>query len=103
VESTTGLAGSGANIILFTTRLGTPTVNPAAPVIKISSNNELAERMPDIIGYGTGDIITGKKSIEGCAHELLEMVINIASGNKKSKAQQLEQNDFIPWKREISL
>ncbi|NBC58081.1 MAG: altronate dehydratase [Bacteroidetes bacterium] len=103
VESTTGLAGSGANIILFTTGLGTPTGNPVAPVIKISSNNELAERMPDIIDYSTGDIITGKKSIEGCAHELLELVIDIASGTNISKAQQLEQNDFIPWKRGISL
>ena len=103
VESTTGLAGSGANIILFTTGLGTPTGNPVAPVIKISSNNQLAERMPDIIDFSTGDIITGKKTIEDCAIELLEIIIDIASGNKQSKAQKLEQDDFIPWKRGISL
>ncbi|WP_422106270.1 UxaA family hydrolase [Winogradskyella sp.] len=103
VESTTGLAGSGANIILFTTGLGTPTGNPITPVIKISSNNELAERMPDIIDYSAGDIITGEKTIAACAHELLDIIIAIASGNKQSKAQQLEQNDFIPWKRGISL
>ncbi|WP_299365271.1 UxaA family hydrolase [Winogradskyella sp.] len=103
VESTTGLAGSGATIILFTTGLGTPTGNPIAPVIKISSNNELVERMPDIIDYSTGDIIIGEKTIEDCAHELLGIIIDIASGSKKSKAQQLEQDDFIPWKRGISL
>lgn len=103
VESTTGLAASGANLILFTTGLGTPTGNPVTPVIKISSNNALAERMPDIIDHNAGGIITGEKTIEDCANELLELAIQVASGYKQTKAQQLEQNDFIPWKRGISL
>lgn len=103
VESTTGLAGSGANIILFTTGLGTPTGNPVAPVIKISSNTDLAERMPDIIDVNAGEIIDGTKSIERLAEELLEFIIEVASGRLKTKAQQLNQNDFIPWKRGISL
>ena len=60
VESTTGLAGSGCNVIAFTTGLGTPTGNPVAPVIKMSSNNALSERMKDIIDFNTGSIITGK-------------------------------------------
>ena len=47
VESTTGLAGSGANLILFTTGLGTPTGNPAVPVIKISSNSLVYKKMND--------------------------------------------------------
>ena len=38
VESTTGLAGAGANVILFSTGLGTPTGNPVTPVIKVSTN-----------------------------------------------------------------
>ena len=46
VESTTGLAGSGANVVLFTTGLGTPTGNPIVPVLKISSNSVLAKKMP---------------------------------------------------------
>jgi altronate hydrolase len=103
VESTTGLAGSGANIILFTTGLGTPTGNPVAPVIKISSNTDLAKRMPDIIDVNAGEIIDGTKSIEKLAEELLEFIIEVASGRLKTKAQQLNQNDFIPWKRGISL
>src|SRR5690606_1325368 len=49
VESTTAMAGSGANIILFTTGLGTPTGNPITPVIKVSSNHKLSQKMPDII------------------------------------------------------
>lgn len=103
VESTTGLAGSGANIILFTTGLGTPTGNPVVPVIKISSNSELAKRMPDIIDVDTGEIIEGTKTIEIKGEELLDFIIEVASGRIKTKAQQLNQNDFIPWKRGISL
>lgn len=103
VESTTGLAGSGANIILFTTGLGTPTGNPVVPVIKISSNTHLAHKMPDIIDVNTGEIIEGTKTIENVGEELLDFIIQVASGHIKTKAQLLNQNDFIPWKRGISL
>lgn len=103
VESTTAMAGSGANIILFTTGLGTPTGNPITPVAKVSSNSTLAQRMPDIIDIDTGPIISGKKTIEEIGEEILEYIIDLASGKIKTKAMQLNQNDFIPWKRGVSL
>jgi altronate hydrolase len=103
VESTTGLAGSGANIIVFTTGLGTPTGNPIVPVVKMSSNSDLAKRMPDIIDIDAGEIIEGTKTIEEMGEDLLDFIIEVASGNQKTKSQLLHQNDFIPWKRGISL
>ncbi|MGL1886166.1 MAG: altronate dehydratase family protein [Reichenbachiella sp.] len=103
VESTTGLAGSGANIVLFTTGLGTPTGNPVVPVIKVSSNTKLAERMSDIIDVNTGPVIEGKSTIEEMGMELLDYIIEVASGRIIAKADQLKQEDFIPWKRGISL
>lgn len=103
VESTTAMAGAGANMILFTTGLGTPTGNPVAPVIKISSNHKLAERMPDIIDINTGFVISGEKNIQQMGEEILEKVIKVASGEEKSKAMILGQDDFIPWKRGVSL
>ncbi|MCK0148294.1 altronate dehydratase family protein [Arenibacter sp. F26102] len=103
VESTTGLAGSGCNVIAFTTGLGTPTGNPVAPVIKLSSNNALSERMKDIIDFNTGTIITGEDTIQTKGEELLDYIIEVASGNIVPAAVRLEQNDFIPWKRGISL
>ncbi len=103
VESTTALAGSGANIILFTTGLGTPTGNPIAPVIKISSNSDLAKRMPDIIDFDAGAIISGTSTIEEAGETLLDFIIDVASGRIKTKARQLGQDDFIPWKRGVSL
>lgn len=103
VESTTAMVGSGANVVLFTTGLGTPTGNPIAPIIKVSSNTELAERMPDIIDIETGAVIRGEKTIEEMADEMLEFIINISSGKIKTKARLLNQNDFIPWRRGVSL
>lgn len=103
VESTTAMAGSGANIVLFTTGLGTPTGNPITPVIKVSSNSDLANRMSDIIDIDTGDIIKGEKTIEEMADIMLNYILEVASGRIKSKATLLNQDDFIPWKRGVSL
>ena len=103
VESTTAMAGSGANIMLFTTGLGTPTGNPIAPVIKVSSNTPLAKKMPDIIDFDCGEVISGVKTIEQLGEEILDLIIDVAGGRKKTKANLLNQDDFIPWKRGVSL
>jgi altronate hydrolase len=103
VESTTAEVASGATIVLFTTGLGTPTGNPIAPVVKVSSNTALATRMPDIIDYDAGGIIRGEISIAEAAEQLLDYVTQVASGEKEVAAMRLGQDDFIPWKRGISL
>lgn len=103
VESTTALAGSGANLILFTTGLGTPTGNPVTPVLKISSNSELAARMSDVIDFDAGPIIRGEASIDELAERLLRLCLDTASGRYLPRAVELAQYDFIPWKRGVSL
>jgi altronate hydrolase len=103
VESVTAQVGAGSNLVLFTTGLGTPTGNPIAPVVKISSNSTLAGRMGDIIDFDAGDIVTGEATIAERAAKLLELSIEVASGNRFTKAELLGQNDFIPWKRGVSL
>ncbi|WP_111709737.1 UxaA family hydrolase [Lutibacter citreus] len=103
VESTTGLAGSGCNVIVFTTGLGTPTGNPITPVLKMSSNTELFERMNDIIDINAGTVITGEDTIQTMGEKILDHVIRVASGETPSKAVVKGHNDFIPWKRGISL
>lgn len=103
VEATTGKTASGATVILFTTGLGTPTGNPICPVIKVATNSSLAKKMGDIIDINTGGIIEGEKTIEQMGEEILEYVIKVASGEIIPKAVQLNQDDFIPWKRGVSL
>lgn len=103
VEATTGKAASGATLILFTTGLGTPTGNPVCPTIKVATNSSLAKRMSDIIDINTGPVIEGEKTIEQMGEEILEYCIKAASGEIIPKAVQLNQDDFIPWKRGVSL
>jgi altronate hydrolase len=103
VESTTAEVGSGANIVLFTTGLGTPTGNPIVPVIKISSNTSMYEKMKDIIDINTGTIIEGKETIEAAGRRILDHIIEVASGERIVNAVRLGQDDFIPWKRGVSL
>jgi altronate hydrolase len=103
VECVTAQVGAGANIVLFTTGLGTPTGNPIAPVVKISTNSRLMQKMPDIIDIDTGCVISGHKTIQQMGDEILECAIQFASGETKTKAELLAQDDFIPWKRGVSL
>ncbi len=103
VEATTGKAASGATLILFTTGLGTPTGNPVCPTIKVATNSSLAKRMKDIIDIDCGPIVEGEKTIEQMGEEILEYCIRAASGEVIPKAVQLNQDDFIPWKRGVSL
>jgi altronate hydrolase len=103
VESVTAQVGAGSNIVLFTTGLGTPTGNPIAPIVKISTNSTLAARMSDIIDFDAGPIVTGDATIAASAEKLLELSLAVASGERLTKAELNGQDDFIPWKRGVSL
>lgn len=102
-ECTTGLVGSGSTVVLFTTGLGTPMGNPIAPVVKISSNTYLAQKMSDIIDVDAGEVISGTKTITEVGEDIIDYIIEVASGRITTKADSLQQDDFIPWKRGVSL
>jgi altronate hydrolase len=103
VECVTAQVGAGASVVLFTTGLGTPTGNPIAPVVKLSTNSDLARRMHDIIDIDTGAVIAGEQTIEQMGEAILDFVIQIANGEVRTKAEEKAQEDFIPWKRGVSL
>jgi altronate hydrolase len=103
VLATTGMAGAGATIQLFTTGLGTPTGNPISPMVKLSTNTKLAEKLPEIIDINCGPIISGEKTVEQMGEEVLEYIIQLASGEINTKAMDLGQDDFMFWRRGVSL
>jgi altronate hydrolase len=103
VECVTAQAGAGASVVLFTTGLGTPTGNPITPVVKLSTNSSLAQRMHDIIDIDTGSIIDGQTTIQQMGETILDFVVEVASGQAHTKAELKAQEDFIPWKRGVSL
>jgi altronate hydrolase len=103
VLATTGMAAAGATLQLFTTGLGTPTGNPVSPMVKIATNTTLAAKLPEIIDLDCGPIITGEKTVAGQGEEILEYLIGLASGEYRTRAEGLGQDDFLFWRRGISL
>jgi len=102
VESVSALVGSGANVVLFSTGLGTPTGNPIVPVLKIASNTPLAQRLPDMIDFDCGPVLAGEPPAQ-LAAQLLALVQQTAGGQYPARAERLRQYDFLFWKRDISL
>jgi altronate dehydratase large subunit len=89
----TGMIAAGAQVIGFTTGRGTPLGAPVAPVIKVSSNNGIYQRMKDNIDINAGDILEGKESIRSIGERIFEEIIEVASG-KISKAEVLGHGEF---------
>lgn len=102
VESVTGMVAAGANVVLFSTGLGTPTGNPIVPVLKVATNTAMATRLADIIDFDCGPVVDGAPLPEVAA-QLLDLVIATAGGGYTAKADRLGQHDFLFWKRDISL
>ena len=65
VESVTGMVGGGAQVVVFTTGLGTPTGNPIAPVIKITGNARTAQQMADNIDLDVSGVIADTETLDG--------------------------------------
>jgi len=81
IESLAGMAAAGAQAILFTTGRGTPVGFPAVPVIKISSNSELFEAMPDDIDLDAGTILAGKSASQ-VGQQIMDVLLRVARGEK---------------------
>ena len=103
VESTTAMVGAGANLVIFSTGLGTPTGNAIVPVLKVSSNSTTARRLEQMIDFDCGPVITGGATIGSLGERLFELCLQTAAGRYQAKAVRLGQDDFIPWKRQVSL
>jgi altronate dehydratase len=90
VECVAAQLRAGANP-MYTTGLGTPTGNPIAPVLEISTNSPLAQRMQDIIDIDidTGAVISGGSTIEEMGDALLERLVEVAIGQLRTKAELL--------------
>ncbi|MBT2699966.1 UxaA family hydrolase [Bacillus sp. ISL-40] len=97
IEQMTGMVAGGAQVVLFTTGRGTPTGSPIAPVIKISTNTGIFERMSENIDLNAGTVIEGKESIDSVGERIFDEITKVSSG-KLTKAEILKQHDFGIWR-----
>jgi altronate hydrolase len=96
--SATGQVASGATMIAFTTGRGSAFGCKPSPSIKLSSNSEIYRRMDEDIDIDCGPIATGEASIEQKGAEVLDYVLEVASG-RRTKSEQLGYGgaEFVPW------
>jgi altronate dehydratase large subunit len=98
VESVTGMVGGGAQVVVFTTGLGTPTGNPIAPVIKITGNARTARQMADNLDLDVSGIMDDTETLDQAADRLLVEVLAVASG-KLVAAEVLGHREFAIHRR----
>jgi altronate dehydratase large subunit len=98
VESVTGMVGGGAQVVVFTTGLGTPTGNPIAPVIKITGNGRTAASMRDNIDLDVSRVLDDTESLDGAADRLFEEVLAVCSG-RETAAERLGHREFAIHRR----
>ena len=98
VESVTGMVGGGAQVVVFTTGLGTPTGNPIAPVIKVTGNARTAQTMADNIDVDVSGVLTDAESFEAASARLLAEVLAVSSG-RETAAERLGHREFAIHRR----
>jgi altronate dehydratase large subunit len=97
VEAVTGMVGGGAQVVVFTTGLGTPTGNPIAPVVKITANRRTSEAMADNIDLDVSPIMIGAETLDAAADRLMAEVLAVASG-KLTAAERLGHREFAIYR-----
>jgi arabinonate dehydratase len=96
-ESTPGLVGAGATLIVFTTGRGTTIGNAIAPVIKLASNNRSFERMSRDLDLSAGGVIDGTETIDEVGARVFEHVRRVAGGEVQAKAEEHKHREFQFW------
>ena len=95
--SITGLVAGGCNLVVFTTGRGSCLGFKPTPVLKISTNTTLYNRMEEDMDIDAGVILTGVP-IADVGRHIFEELILVANGKKtKSEAQGLGESEFAPW------
>jgi altronate dehydratase large subunit len=98
VESVTGMVGGGAQVVVFTTGLGTPTGNPIAPVLKITGNARTASSMADNIDLDVSGVIASSETMDAAADRLFDAVLRTCCG-LNTAAEDLGHREFAIHRR----
>ena len=96
--SVTGQVASGCTVVCFTTGRGSAFGCKPSPSIKIATNADVFDRMPEDMDINAGRIVSEGASIEEVGEEIFERILAVASGAPSlSEAQGLGDNEFVPW------
>ena len=93
IEQLTGFGAAGVNITVFTTGRGTPTGSAVMPTIKVATNSEMANSIPDIIDLNSGTIADGTQSLEENGQLIYQLILDVANG-QLTKAELGGHHEF---------
>jgi altronate dehydratase large subunit len=93
IEQLTGFGAAGVNITVFTTGRGTPTGSAVMPTIKVATNSEMANAIPDIIDLNSGTIADGTQSLEENGKHIYQLILDVANG-QLTKAELGGHHEF---------
>jgi galactarate dehydratase len=86
---------AGMNLHVFTTGRGTPYGLAECPVIKVATRTDLARRWHDLMDVNAGTIADGTKTIEEVGMELFQLMLDVASGRKKTWAEHWKLHNAL--------
>ena len=86
---------AGMNLHVFTTGRGTPYGLAPVPVIKVATRTELANRWHDLMDVNAGRIADGNASIADVGWELFELMLEVASGHKRTWAEHWKLHNAL--------
>ncbi|HEY2434396.1 MAG TPA: UxaA family hydrolase [Vicinamibacterales bacterium] len=98
VEAVTGMVGGGAQVVVFTTGLGTPTGNPIAPVIKITGNARTAVSMADNIDLDVSGVLDDRETLDQAASRLFDRLLAVCAGDATA-TERLGFREFAIYRR----
>ena len=93
IEQLTGFGAAGVNITVFTTGRGTPTGSAVMPTIKVATNSEMANSIPDIIDLNSGTIADGTQTLEENGNLIYQLILDVANG-QLTKAELGGHHEF---------
>jgi len=96
-ESTPGLVGAGATLVVFTTGRGTTIGNAIAPVVKLASNTPRFEQMSRDLDLSAGGVIDGTETIEEVGARVFEHIRRVAGGEIQARAEEHKHREFQFW------
>ena len=86
---------AGMNLHVFTTGRGTPYGLAQVPVIKVATRSDLARRWHDLMDVNAGRIADGQATIEDIGWEMFQLMLDVASGRKKTWAEQWKLHNAL--------
>jgi len=93
MESMTGVAAAGCQIMIFTTGRGNPIGYPIVPVLKVASTSKMYQHMEDDMDINAGAILEGLP-MRDVGDQIIQKVIKVLNG-EPTKAEINQQEGIV--------